>query len=193
MGGYPGAARAGVVTEPAGWPGAGSQYHAGTAAGLALAEHFGAVLGDEQRQGHGAGGGQPAAPGGAGHIHMQVQGNALVRDKPGPRRAGQQVVEQDSHFAFVLASAEHRGQRIPGLTGIGQVAATAASFKTGAYALGAAVAGLLAGALTARQLVLLVGIGQFAALAPFLPGRTRETAGAATTCPAFDNGAQTEL
>jgi len=49
-----------------------------------------------------------------------------------------------------------------------QTAATAASLKTGAYALGAAVAGLLAGALTARQLVLLVGIGQLLALAPFL-------------------------
>jgi MFS family permease len=52
-----------------------------------------------------------------------------------------------------------------------QTAATAASLKTGAYALGAAVAGLLAGALTARQLVLLVGIGQLIALAPFLRRR----------------------
>jgi MFS family permease len=52
-----------------------------------------------------------------------------------------------------------------------QTAATAASLKTGAYALGAAAAGLLAGPLTARQLVLLVGIGQFLALVPFLFGR----------------------
>jgi len=49
-----------------------------------------------------------------------------------------------------------------------QTAATAASLKTGAYALGAAVAGLLAGALTARQLMLVIGIGQLLALAPFL-------------------------
>lgn len=56
-----------------------------------------------------------------------------------------------------------------------QTAATAASLKTGAYALGAAAAGLLAGALTARQLVLLTGIGQFLALIPFLDSRTRGT------------------
>jgi MFS family permease len=61
-----------------------------------------------------------------------------------------------------------------------QTAATAASLKTGAYALGAAVAGLLAGALTARQLMLLVGVGQLLALAPFLrrqatsPARRRD-------------------
>ena len=55
-----------------------------------------------------------------------------------------------------------------------QTAATAASLKTGAYALGAAVAGLLAGALTARQLVLVVGIGQLLALVPFFGRRARE-------------------
>jgi len=54
-----------------------------------------------------------------------------------------------------------------------QTATTAASLKTGAYALGAAAAGLLAGVLTARQLVLLVGIGQFIALVPFLDRRAR--------------------
>jgi hypothetical protein len=54
-----------------------------------------------------------------------------------------------------------------------QTVATAASLKTGAYALGAAVAGQLAEALTARQLVLLVGIGQLLALAPFLGRRGR--------------------
>jgi MFS family permease len=58
-----------------------------------------------------------------------------------------------------------------------QTAATAASLKTGAYALGAAVAGLLAGALTARQLVLLVGIGQLIAIAPFLGRRSRSMTG----------------
>jgi MFS family permease len=58
-----------------------------------------------------------------------------------------------------------------------QTAATAASLKTGAYALGAAAAGLLAGALTARQLVLLVGIGQLLALAPFLGKRGRAAEG----------------
>jgi MFS family permease len=61
-----------------------------------------------------------------------------------------------------------------------QTAATAASLKTGAYALGAAVAGLLAGALTARQLMLLIGISQLLALVPFLgrqatrPARRRD-------------------
>jgi MFS family permease len=59
-----------------------------------------------------------------------------------------------------------------------QTAATAASLKTGAYALGAAAAGLLAGVLSARELVLLVGIGQVAALAPFLGRRARGGAGA---------------
>lgn len=56
-----------------------------------------------------------------------------------------------------------------------QAAATAASLKTGAYALGAAAAGLLAGVLTARQLVLLVGIGQLITLVPFLGRRARRT------------------
>jgi MFS family permease len=56
-----------------------------------------------------------------------------------------------------------------------QTAATAASLKTGAYALGAAVAGLLAGALTARQLVLVIGIGQLLALVPFLGRQARTT------------------
>jgi hypothetical protein len=60
-----------------------------------------------------------------------------------------------------------------------QAAATAASLKTGAYALGAAAAGLLAGAVTARQLVLVVGIGQFLALTPFLSGRS---GGASQSC-----------
>ncbi len=55
-----------------------------------------------------------------------------------------------------------------------QAAATAASLKTGAYALGAATAGLLAAALSARQLVLIVGTGQLIALAPFLDSRARE-------------------
>jgi MFS family permease len=56
-----------------------------------------------------------------------------------------------------------------------QTAATAASLKTGAYALGAAAAGLLAGALTARQLVLVVGIGQLLALVPFAGRQARRT------------------
>jgi MFS family permease len=58
-----------------------------------------------------------------------------------------------------------------------QTAATAASLKTGGYALGAAVAGLLAGALTARELVLLVGIGQLIAVVPFLGRRSRSMTG----------------
>ena len=52
-----------------------------------------------------------------------------------------------------------------------QTAATTASLKTGAYALGAATAALLVGVLTARELVLLIGIGQLIALAPFLGQR----------------------
>ena len=61
-----------------------------------------------------------------------------------------------------------------------QTAATTASLKTGAFALGAAVAGLLAGTLTARQLMLVVGIGQLLALAPFL-GRRGRAAGVCLT------------
>jgi MFS family permease len=57
-----------------------------------------------------------------------------------------------------------------------QTATTAASLKTG-YALGAAVAALLAGVLTARQLVLLVGIGQFIALVPFFGRRAERMIG----------------
>lgn len=65
-----------------------------------------------------------------------------------------------------------------------QVVATAASLKTGAYALGAAAAGLLAAALSARQLVLLAGIGQLAALVPFLDRRSRGTAAMINPAPA---------
>jgi predicted MFS family arabinose efflux permease len=54
-----------------------------------------------------------------------------------------------------------------------QISATAASIKTGSYALGAAVAGLLAGALTARQLMLTVAAIQVLALSPFLWPGTR--------------------
>src|SRR3984957_15519505 len=62
-----------------------------------------------------------------------------------------------------------------------QTAATPASLKTGAYALGAAAAGLLAGALTARQLVLVVGIGQLLALVPFLGRQARRAKSAPTS------------
>ena len=56
-----------------------------------------------------------------------------------------------------------------------QTAATAASLKTGAYALGAAAAGLLAGALTARELVL-GGRNRAAPRAvPFLGRQARST------------------
>jgi MFS family permease len=57
-----------------------------------------------------------------------------------------------------------------------QTAATAASLKTGAFALGAAAAGLLAGVATAPELVLLVGTGQIAALFPFFARRARASA-----------------
>jgi MFS family permease len=49
-----------------------------------------------------------------------------------------------------------------------QISATAASIKTGSYALGAGATGLLAGALTGRQLMLAIAAGQVIALAPLL-------------------------
>lgn len=53
-----------------------------------------------------------------------------------------------------------------------QLSATAASIKTGSYALGAAVTGLLASVLSGRQLLLAVAAGQAVALLPLLrPGR----------------------
>ncbi|MFB9239427.1 MFS transporter [Plantactinospora siamensis] len=55
-----------------------------------------------------------------------------------------------------------------------QLAATAASVKTGGYALGAASTGVLAAHLSARQLILVVAAGQLVALLPFAPlGRRR--------------------
>ena len=76
----------------------------------------------------------------------------------------------------ILASTLTIRQRTVPPARYAQAAATAASLKTGAYALGVATAGLLAGALTARQLVLLVGTGQLIALVPFLDSRARGTA-----------------
>ena len=52
-----------------------------------------------------------------------------------------------------------------------QTVATAASLKTGSFALGAAATGLLAGALNARDLMLIVAVGQLLALWPLLPRR----------------------
>jgi MFS family permease len=49
-----------------------------------------------------------------------------------------------------------------------QATATAASLKTGAYALGAACAGLVTGVLTARQLMLGIATGQLLAALPLL-------------------------
>ncbi len=81
----------------------------------------------------------------------------------------------------LFAATLHIRQRAVPADRYAQTAATAASLKTGAYALGAAVAGLLAGVLAARQLVLLVGIGQFVALVPFLDRQARKMiTGAAT-------------
>jgi predicted MFS family arabinose efflux permease len=54
-----------------------------------------------------------------------------------------------------------------------QASATGASVKTGAYALGAAGAGLLAGLLTARQLMLVIAVGQLLAVLPLLPGASQ--------------------
>ena len=62
-----------------------------------------------------------------------------------------------------------------------QISATAASIKTGSYAIGAAAAGLLAGSLSARQLVLAVAAGQVIALIPLLlPGLARVPAAGRT-------------
>jgi MFS family permease len=60
-----------------------------------------------------------------------------------------------------------------------QISATAASIKTGSYALGAAAAGLLAGTLTARQLMLTVAGVQVVALVPFGWPGTRQAPGGA--------------
>jgi MFS family permease len=49
-----------------------------------------------------------------------------------------------------------------------QISATAASIKTGSYALGAAATGLLASALTGRELMLAIAAGQVVALTPLL-------------------------
>jgi MFS family permease len=49
-----------------------------------------------------------------------------------------------------------------------QISATAASIKTGSYALGAAATGLLAGTLTGRQLMLAIAVGQAIAITPLL-------------------------
>lgn len=54
-----------------------------------------------------------------------------------------------------------------------QVTATAASLKTGAYALGAATVGLASGALTARELVALAAVGELLAAFPLLAGTPR--------------------
>jgi len=63
-----------------------------------------------------------------------------------------------------------------------QISATAASIKTGSYALGAAVTGLLATTLTGRQLVLAIAAGQAAALIPLLHlGASRHAAPDHTT------------
>jgi MFS family permease len=50
-----------------------------------------------------------------------------------------------------------------------QATSTAASLKTGAYALGAACAGLLAAVVTARQLMLVIAVGQLLAALPLVP------------------------
>jgi MFS family permease len=50
-----------------------------------------------------------------------------------------------------------------------QISATAASIKTGSYALGAAATGLLASTLTGRQLVLTIAVGLALSLTPLLP------------------------
>jgi hypothetical protein len=52
---------------------------------------------------------------------VQVQWDIRVRDQPGPGRTGQQLVEQGGDLALVFSRAEHRGQRVPGLPGVGQV------------------------------------------------------------------------
>ena len=92
------------------------------AGGLASAEYLDAVLGDEQRQRHGAGRRQPAAPGRPGRVDVQVQGDALVLDQPRLGGAGEQLVEQDGHLPLALAGAEHCAECVPGLACVGQVA-----------------------------------------------------------------------
>ena len=96
----------------------------GAAGGLASAEYLGAVLGDEQRQRHRAGCGQPAAPGRPGRVHVQVQGDALVLDQPRLGRSREQLVEQGGHLFAPSCCRwrEHGAERVPGLARVGQVA-----------------------------------------------------------------------
>lgn len=63
-----------------------------------------------------------------------------------------------------------------------QFSATSASIKMGSYAVGAAAAGLVSAALTARQLLLAAAGIQLLALMPMLPVRTAATAPASGRC-----------
>ena len=71
---------------------------------------------------------------------------------------------------LLAATLRVRQRRVPARR-YAQISATAASMKTGAYALGAAVTGLLATSLTARQLLLTAAGGQLLALTPMLQAR----------------------
>jgi predicted MFS family arabinose efflux permease len=72
-----------------------------------------------------------------------------------------------------------------------QISATTASLKTGAYALGAATTGLLAGVLTARELVLVVAAGQILPLAPLLRrSRPADPASSAAIVPSGSRSSQ---
>jgi predicted MFS family arabinose efflux permease len=68
----------------------------------------------------------------------------------------------------VLAATLHIRQHTVPARRYAQISATAASTKTGSYALGAALSGLLATSLTARQLLLTAAGGQALALLPMI-------------------------
>ena len=135
---------------------------------FALAEDFDAVLGHEQ--GHRPGSSEPAAPGGAGGLLGALASHRLLA-RWTPRTA---LITALAGFggclAALAATLTVRQQNVPP-DHYTQISATAASFRTGSYALGAAVTGLLAGVLTGRQLLLAIAAGQVLALTPLLrPG-----------------------
>jgi MFS family permease len=101
---------------------------------------------------------------------------ALLAGAPGFGLAlGLAVVAGVADGPILAATLTVRQQTVPA-DRYAQTVATAASIKTGSYALGAAATGLLAGVLTARQLVLVVAAGQLVALVPLL-GRRNKAAG----------------
>jgi hypothetical protein len=89
----------------------------------AMAEHFGAVIGDEQGERHRAGGGKPLSPRGSRLVDVHVERDAIVRGQPGARRLREQVVEPGGEFGWITGG-EDCCKPGPGIAGIGQVTIT---------------------------------------------------------------------